>query len=137
MQRDESRERKPAVGFDVALIAANLQGWQLKQPEQANKDWWVITRYTSDGRHLMLGLNPSGRYVHFKEYEDHDLAFGISCRDIEFVDISRGEIRFRGNVHYTISFDGKFHDVKLPNASFNDASIATRSYDFDKPRNQN
>ncbi len=131
MQQHEG-EREPPIGFDVTRIAANMQGWQLDQLK-GRDNWWHIIRGTPDGGRLFLELNPSERYVHFSEYDGQRLhpVFEISCRDIGFVDISGGSIKFRGNVHYIISYNGQFHDVSIPATSSEEQSISlSKNYEF-------
>lgn len=128
----ETEGKEPAPIFDVRRIAKKMEGWQLKQPAPKSESWFILTRQTTDGRHLILGMNPLRGYVSFKEREGpaSEICFRISCRNIKAVDFSDDDIAFRGNVEYKISSGGAFHDVRLLDSQPEDVPITSRTYEF-------
>lgn len=119
-------ERKPPVGFDVAKIAARMKGWDLRQPDSKDENWFVLSR-EHEGKHLDLRMNSKKGFVSFRERSLDSQPFSVNCEEIRDVIFDDYTITFYGDVIYEISFNGAFHDIK---SDSNRRSIVTRGYKF-------
>lgn len=139
MKPKELDKRESIPGFDVEMIATRMQGWQLK-PEGLSKDWRSIARETPDGRLLVLQMSPTFGYVNFWENDSQGLTtHSILCRNIKYVGVPLRDIlsvpysaliHFRGDVDYTIQFNGQLHEVRFHNSPSSETPIIRINYNF-------
>ncbi|MBI2031977.1 MAG: hypothetical protein HYT08_05180 [Candidatus Levybacteria bacterium] len=122
MQSHEREKRLP-VGFDIEKIAENLRGWELRQFSFMREEGeWQLYRVVSDDN-VSLEMKPAKRYVCLRAATGRHFSTNanIFCRNIESVNISKGEVEFKGDVNLivrTYSFE-----VRLPDAPREDAII--------------
>lgn len=121
----ESAEIRPNES-DIAHMAANLKGWELKEPQEQGSNRWVFGRQTAEGKHLALSIDTNLGEVDFNEWGENGVIFNIMCRKIRWVQTSYGDIRIGGDGEYEISSDGATHDISL-----NSDWKISKSYRFD------
>lgn len=126
-------EKEPIDGFDIARIAASLNGWGIKEPQGQGNNRWNFNRFTSEGHILILGIDISERYALLNELTD-GVIFSIRCNNIRGVGTSpdMDKVVFKGDVFYEMTYAGRFHNVYTLNDLIE--PIVHKSYDLGNPQ---
>ncbi len=100
------------------------------EPQEQGSNRWVLDRKTTDGKHLIIGIDTATREIALNEWGEGGTTFQIMCREVSGVEIHYGDIKIFGDIEYRISSKGASHEVFLPNASHSGCTVS-KFYHFD------